>query len=94
MLHYNNFSNLDSANLHELETVSSLQAVYEHIADDPILRSCIFDVSLDEDVLVILCRDSGKNAVVKTAIERHWNGSVEIYCPNDVVTGSTASATN
>ncbi len=65
-----------------------LQRIHARIADDPALRLSILDAGADDDVLVVLCTEIPMIKMVKLTLQPHWPGSIEVYCPASMMTGS------
>lgn len=68
-----------------------LQRIHQRIGDDAALRLSILDAVADDDVLVIFCTEITMIKMVKIALQDHWPGEIEVFCPAALMTGSSTT---
>ncbi len=76
-------------NSHSAKNPDPIQRIHQRIENDSALRFSILDVSLDNDVLVLFCTEIKMIKMVKLALQSHWPGEIEVYCPASLMTGSS-----
>lgn len=68
--------------------ISPLQRIHRRIADTAALRLSIIDATADGDVLVVFCSNTSMVKIIKLALQNHWPGETEVYCPASLMTGA------
>jgi hypothetical protein len=64
------------------------------IDSDPILQSCIYDICIDGNTVVVFCSDNRTLGYAKELLEHHWHLNIEVHCPGDMIVGSNNVAIN
>lgn len=70
------------------EKSTSRQQFQVQVDTFPELRSCILEVSIYENTLVVLCGCDQKLSSIKSMLRKLWDGKIEVYRPRDLVAGS------
>jgi len=68
--------------------INPIQRIHARIKYDNALRISILDASEDDGVLVVFCTEEAMTKIIKLALQNHWPGEIEAYCPSSLVTGA------
>ena len=68
--------------------IDPLHRVHARIQHDNALQISILDASEDDGVLVVFCAAESMTKIIKLALQKHWPGDIEVFCPSSLVTGA------
>lgn len=67
-----------------------LDQIEQAIRANTFLKLSILDIMIEGKTLVAAVDDSVPTRFVARILRGHWAGPVEVYCPNDIMTGMSA----
>jgi len=79
------YTNNTNASIYTQATLQCVQVLIDCV---PSLQSCILNVDVDGNTLVVYCSEKNKLSFVKQNLQHHWLGDIEVYCDGDMTGGA------
>ena len=67
---------------------TGLHGVHAAIENQAVLNDAVLDVQQMDDTLVILTAQETPETFVRLALDKVWNGPIEVYCASALLDGS------
>ena len=75
---------LDDMNIEEIKLTQDFQI---HLDDNLDLQSCVFDASVYDNTLVVLCGCDQELTAIRSMLSRYWSGNIEVYRLSEIASG-------